>query len=234
MNDGKSQIRPLPRVSAAEPPHDCPKCPRLVAFRQDNRSAHSDWFNGPVPSFVGTDPRLLIVGLAPGLKGANRTGRPFTGDFAGVLLYQTLVACGLARGRYGEHAGDGLHLIGCAITNAVRCVPPQNKPLPAEIAHCRPFFGATLDSFPHLVAVLALGRIAHEQILRALGLKLADWPFGHGSRHHLPASGEGRALTLFDSYHCSRYNTNTGVLTEKMFKEVIAAACAAIGHQAGG
>jgi len=228
MNDGKPHIRPAPRASAAEPSHDCPKCPRLVAFRRNNRAGHSDWFNAPVPTFRGADPRLLIVGLAPGLKGANRTGRPFTGDFAGVLLYETLIACGLARGHYAEHADDGLQLIGCAITNAVRCVPPENKPLPAEIANCRPFFSATLDSFPRLEAVLALGRIAHEQILRALGLKLSEWPFAHGRRHQLPASAERGALALFDSYHCSRYNTNTGVLTEKMFKEVIAAACAAI------
>jgi uracil-DNA glycosylase len=231
MSDGKSPLRPTPHATATEPSRDCPKCPRLAAFRQDNRAEHPDWFNAPVPTFRGAEPRLLLVGLAPGLKGANRTGRPFTGDFAGVLLYETLIACGLARGPYAEHAGDGLQLIGCAITNAVRCVPPQNKPLPAEIAHCRPFFSATLDSFPHLEAVLALGRIAHEQILRALGLKLSDWPFAHGSRHQLPASRERRALTLFDSYHCSRYNTNTGVLTEKMFKDVIAAACAAVGHQ---
>jgi uracil-DNA glycosylase family 4 len=203
----------------------------LAAFRADNRAEFPDWFNAPVPTFVGERPRLLIVGLAPGLRGANRTGRPFTGDYAGVLLYETLIASGLARGDYRQNADDGLTLIGAAITNAVRCVPPQNKPLPAEIANCRPFFSATFAAFPELRAILALGRIAHDQVLRALGLRLADWSFGHGQRHDLPATSERRGLTLFDSYHCSRYNTNTGVLTEKMFRDVVEAAATAIGAQ---
>ncbi len=230
MRDGKTMIGPS-GSGLSEPPHDCPRCPRLAAFRHDNRAQFPDWFNAPVPTFAGKDPRLLIVGLAPGLRGANRTGRPFTGDFAGVLLYETLIASGLAQGSYAQSANDGLMLIGCAITNAVRCVPPQNKPLPAEIAHCRPFLSATIAATPHLQAILALGRIAHEQVLRALGLRLLDWPFGHGRQHDLPATDARPALTLFDSYHCSRYNTNTGVLTAEMFKAVIEAASAAIAPQ---
>lgn len=202
-------------ASASEPSRDCDRCPRLVGFREEARGEHPDWFNAPVPTFSATEPRLLIVGLAPGLRGANRTGRPFTGDFAGDLLYETLLACGLAEGIYDQRADDGLALISCAITNAVRCVPPQNKPTPAEIANCRPFFSATLAGFPKLTAVLALGRIAHDQILRALKLKIGDWPFAHGRRHDLPAG-----FSLFDSYHCSRYNTNTGVLTPEMFRAV--------------
>lgn len=230
MRDGKRKIGPS-GPGSTEPPQDCPRCPRLAAFRHDNRAQFPDWFNAPVPTFAGKDPRLLIVGLAPGLRGANRTGRPFTGDFAGVLLYETLIASGLAQGSYAQSADDGLTLIGCAITNAVRCVPPQNKPLPVEIAHCRPFLSATIAAYPHLQAILALGRIAHEQVLRTLGLRLADWSFGHGRRHDLPATDDRTALTLFDSYHCSRYNTNTGVLSAEMFKAVIDAACAAIGPQ---
>ncbi|MGA3303483.1 MAG: uracil-DNA glycosylase [Methylovirgula sp.] len=230
MRDGKRKIGPS-GPGATEPPQDCPRCPRLATFRRDNRAQFPDWFNAPVPTFAGKDPRLIIVGLAPGLRGANRTGRPFTGDFAGVLLYETLTASGLAQGSYAQSADDGLTLTGCAITNAVRCVPPQNKPLPAEITNCRPFLAATIAATPHLQAVLALGRIAHEQVLRALGLRLADWPFRHGRRHDLPATDARPALTLFDSYHCSRYNTNTGVLSAEMFRAVIEAASAAIGSQ---
>jgi uracil-DNA glycosylase family 4 len=202
----------------AEPDHDCPRCPRLVAFRSVNRSEYPDWFNAPVPTFGCRDAWLLIVGLAPGLRGANRTGRPFTGDFAGDLLYETLLACGLASGTYARHAGDGLRLIGCAITNAVRCVPPQNRPLPAEIANCRMFLEASIATLPNLLAIIALGRVAHESVVRAFGQKLAALPFAHG-REHAPAN-LGRNVTLFDSYHCSRYNTNTAVLTPAMFRDV--------------
>jgi uracil-DNA glycosylase len=196
------------------PDHDCPLCPRLVGFRTDNRLAHPDWFNGPVPTFGAREARLLIVGLAPGLRGANRTGRPFTGDFAGDLLYATLLDCGLATGIYEQRRDDTLRLVDCAISNAVRCVPPQNKPLPDEIAHCRSFLAATIAAMPHLKAMVALGRIAHDSIVRAMGEKLAAHPFAHGRRHQF---GKTQQFVLFDSYHCSRYNTNTGVLTADMF-----------------
>ncbi len=213
MNAGEKSPSTAP--SPPEPSRDCDTCPRLVSFRDEARSDHPDWFNSPVPTFSAKDPRLLIVGLAPGLRGANRTGRPFTGDYAGDLLYETLLACGLAEGVYDQRADDGLALISCAITNAVRCVPPQNKPTPAEIANCRPYFAATLAGLPQLTAILALGRIAHDQVLRALKLKIGDWPFAHGRRHDLPSG-----FSLFDSYHCSRYNTNTGVLTPQTFRAV--------------
>ncbi|MGB8277834.1 MAG: uracil-DNA glycosylase [Methylovirgula sp.] len=218
-------------VSLPDPPHDCEKCPRLFAFRQEMRAAHDDWFNAPVPTFTAPDPRLLIVGLAPGLRGANRTGRPFTGDFAGDLLYETLLACGLAEGTYAQRADDGLRLAACAITNAVRCVPPQNKPTPAEIASCRPHLSATIASLPKLEAILALGRIAHDSVLRGLGYKIGEWPFAHG-REHVLAEGDGFRLMLFDSYHCSRYNTNTGVLTAAMFRDVFDKICARFGIHA--
>lgn len=209
-------------VQQAEPDHDCPRCPRLVGFRSANRSDHPDWFNAPVPSFGSRDAWLLIVGLAPGLRGANRTGRPFTGDFAGILLYETLLACGLASGTYAQRADDCLRLVGCAITNAVRCVPPQNKPLPAEIAKCRGFLEATIATMPNLAAIIALGRVAHDFVVRAFGQKVAAFPFGHGREHVLAGH---RSLKLFDSYHCSRYNTNTAVLTPTMFREVFDRAC---------
>jgi uracil-DNA glycosylase len=204
--------------SEAQPDHDCPLCPRLAAFRLTQRSLFPDWHNAPVASFGGEDVRLLIVGLAPGLRGANRTGRPFTGDFAGVLLYETLGKFGFARGRYGERADDGLALIDCRITNAVRCVPPENKPEPAEIAACNRFLQAEIKGLPRLKAVLALGAIAHQAVLAALGVRRAAFPFSHGATHAL-ANG----LVLADSYHCSRYNTNTGKLTPAMFEAVFAA-----------
>jgi uracil-DNA glycosylase family 4 len=204
---------------SAEPPQDCARCERLVAFRHEAQAAHPDWFNAPVPTFTAAEPRLLIVGLAPGLRGANRTGRPFTGDFAGNLLYETLLAYGFATGTYAECIDDGLQLNGCAITNAVRCVPLQNKPLPSEIANCRSYLSATIASFPRLEAILALGRIAHESVLRAFGLKLSEFPFAHGGEHQF-STRESASLALFDSYHCSRYNTNTGKLTEQMFHQV--------------
>ncbi len=202
---------------SAPPDRDCPLCPRLAAFRQRQRADHPDWFNAPVPSFGGEDGRLLIVGLAPGLRGANRTGRPFTGDYAGVLLYGTLRKFGFARGEYGERADDGLTLVDCRIANAVRCVPPENKPEPAEIKACNRFLAAEFERLPRLAAVLALGTIAHHAVLAAAGTRRAAFPFAHGALHTLP-----NGLVLADSYHCSRYNTNTGRLTAAMFEAVFA------------
>jgi uracil-DNA glycosylase family 4 len=199
-----------------EPGRDCPRCPRLVAYRQAWRAKESGWFNAPVPSFGSTEARLLIVGLAPGLRGANRTGRPFTGDFAGQLLYATLKDFGFARGDYAERADDGLVLIDARITNAVRCVPPENKPLPVEIKTCREFLKASIAELRRLQAIVALGRVAHDSVVAALGRRAASTPFAHGAHHAM----EG--LALFDSYHCSRYNTNTGVLTAEMFRAVFA------------
>jgi uracil-DNA glycosylase family 4 len=187
-----------------------------VALRESWREREPEWFNAPVDSFGPLDARFLIVGLAPGLRGANRTGRPFTGDYAGDLLYSTLKEFGFARGRYQASADDGLELIDCRITNAVRCVPPENKPLPREIASCRDFLAATIKEMPRLIAALALGRIAHETFVVASGARRSEYPFGHGNTRPLGA------IKLFDSYHCSRYNTNTGVLTPQMFREVIA------------
>lgn len=213
-------------ASNPEAPLDCTLCERLTAFRRDNARIEPDWFNAPVPSFGTPDARLLIVGLAPGLHGANRTGRPFTGDYAGDLLYQTLSDFAFSQGRYQARADDGLELIDCMITNAVRCVPPQNKPTPAEIRTCRRYFAARIDTMPRLQAIVALGRIAHDQVLDTLGLRKSNYPFAHGARHDIPApiSGKrGPGLTLFDSYHCSRYNTNTGRLTPEMFRDVFAA-----------
>ncbi len=200
--------------SKSAPERDCPLCPRLVAFRNEARASYPDWHNAPVPSFGDLSARLLIVGLAPGLRGANRTGRPFTGDWAGDLLYETLIEQGFAKGTYDERPDDGLKLIDCRITNAVRCVPPQNKPTPAEINTCRTFLVSSYGEMKNLRAIVALGRIAHESVVRALGSKLSAMPFAHGAVH------EAGQLRLYDSYHCSRYNTNTGVLTPKMFKDV--------------
>src|ERR1700731_4830087 len=205
------------------PGRNCPRCPRLVAFRETWRAQEPQWFNAPVESFGPRDARLLIVGLAPGLRGANRTGRPFTGDFAGDLLYATLLEFGFARGQYQARPDDGLQLIDCRISNAVRCVPPQNKPLPAEIKTCRPFLSATIETMPGLRAIVALGRVAHESTLKVLGLRAAAAPFAHGAIH--PAGG----LKLYDSYHCSRYNTNTRVLTPEMFRSVFARVRADLG-----
>jgi uracil-DNA glycosylase family 4 len=197
--------------------HDCPRCPRLVAFRKTWREKEPSWFNAPVPSFGPPDARLLIVGLAPGLRGANRTGRPFTGDFAGDLLYATLKDYGFARGSFEARPDDTLELVDARITNAVRCVPPENKPLPVEIKTCRDFLTATIAEMKNLHAIVALGRIAHESVVRALGAKLSAAPFSHG------VSAPLGPLHLFSSYHCSRYNTNTGVLTPEMFRAVFAA-----------
>jgi uracil-DNA glycosylase family 4 len=197
------------------PEYDCPLCPRLVDFRQGNRQAFPSFHNGPVPSFGPLDARLLIVGLAPGLKGANQTGRPFTGDYAGALLYPTLLRFGFAEGPYGARADDGLALRDCRITNAVRCVPPANKPVGMEIASCRKFLEAEIIAMPRLALVVALGLVAHNAVLAALGLRQNHAKFAHAAQHALPGG-----LTLADSYHCSRYNTNTGRLTEAMFHEV--------------
>jgi uracil-DNA glycosylase family 4 len=203
--------------TGGEPGRNCPRCPRLVEFRRTLRAEEPSWFNAPVPSFGPANARLLIVGLAPGLQGANRTGRPFTGDYAGVLLYETLLRFKFARGEYKAHPDDGLELIDCRITNAVRCVPPQNKPAPTEIANCRDFLRRTIVEMPKLRAILALGRIAHESTLAALAVKKSTAPFAHGARHELDG------VTLFASYHCSRYNTSTGVLTPEMFHTVLRA-----------
>jgi uracil-DNA glycosylase family 4 len=200
------------------PPPDCPACPRLVAFRHAQRAAHPDWHNAPVPSWGDPTARLLIVGLAPGLKGANRTGRPFTGDYAGDLLYDTLLHFGFARGRFEARPDDSLTLVDAVITNAVRCVPPQNKPIGEEIANCRAFLLGFIAQMPQVEAIVALGRLAHDSTLRAFGEKLSHHPFAHGAQHRLE-----KGMTLFDSYHCSRYNTNTGVLTPEMFRDVFAA-----------
>jgi uracil-DNA glycosylase family 4 len=200
------------------PPADCPLCPRLFDFRRANRKDYPDFFNQPVPSFGALDAKLLIVGLAPGLKGANRTGRPFTGDYAGELLYGSLMRHGLARGEYGARRDDGFELLGVRISNAVRCVPPENKPLPVEIKTCRPFLVAEIAAMKALKAILSLGQISHDSVASALALKKKDHRFAHGARYN------GGNVTLLSSYHCSRYNTNTGVLTEAMFDAVMGAA----------
>jgi len=202
---------------ATAPDPNCRLCPRLAAFRDLQREAHAEWFNAPVPSFGDTSPTLLIVGLAPGLRGANRTGRPFTGDYAGDLLYRTLLKFGLATGRYDATPDDGLVLRATRVTNAVRCVPPQNRPEPAEVSNCRGFLAAELAALPGIRAILALGAIAHQAVLAAYALRRSSCKFAHGAVHELP-----NGVVLADSYHCSRLNTNTGRLTEAMFEAVIA------------
>jgi uracil-DNA glycosylase len=203
-------------VSLATPASDCPLCPRLVAYRIANRAAHEEWFNAPVPSFGPLDAPLLVVGLAPGLKGANRTGRPFTGDYAGMLLYDTLLRVGLARGHYGADPADGLLLTGCRVSNAVRCAPPANLPKPAEVAMCNRFLVAELAAMKRLRCILALGVVAHNAVLRAKGLPIAGLRFCNGMVHVLPDQ-----RILADSYHVSRLNTNTGKLTAAMFEETL-------------
>lgn len=203
---------------SGKPGRDCPLCPRLVAFRQQWREREPGWFNAPVGSFGPRDARLLIVGLAPGLQGANRTGRPFTGDYAGDLLYGTLVQFGFARGHFDARVDDTIELIDARITNAVRCVPPENKPTPEEIRTCRSFLDATIGEMKQLRAIVALGRIAHDATVTALGGRRSTVKFGHGARCEIGP------VTLFDSYHCSRYNTNTGRLTPEMFRAVFATA----------
>jgi uracil-DNA glycosylase family 4 len=203
-------------LESCSPSRDCPLCPRLVAFREEARQREPSWHNAPVPSFGPESARLLIVGLAPGLRGANRTGRPFTGDWAGDLLYETLIDFGFASGTYDERPDDGLELVDCRITNAVRCVPPENKPTPVEINTCRTFLSGIIEAMPNLRAIVCLGRIAHDSTVRALGERPSRMPFGHASEHLTDR------LRLFDSYHCSRYNTNTRVLTPEMFRAVFA------------
>jgi uracil-DNA glycosylase family 4 len=200
-----------------EAPKLCGLCPRLVAFRDDNRRKFPDWYNGAVPSFGDAGGRLLIVGLAPGLNGANRTGRPFTGDYAGDLLYATLLEFGFARGRYEARPDDSLQLVDCIISNSVRCVPPQNKPTPAEIATCGGYLRARMATLPNVSVMVALGRIAHDSALTTLGFRKSQFPFKHGARHALRPG-----LQLIDSFHCSRYNTNTRRLTTEMFHAVFA------------
>lgn len=197
-----------------EPPRDCPLCPRLVAYRADNAVQNPEWWNGPAPSFGDPDARLLVVGLAPGRTGANRTGRPFTGDGAGVILYDTLLRTGFATGRYDARPDDGLTLIDCMITNAVRCAPPLNKPTPAEEATCRPFLIDRLAALPRLKVIVTLGDISRKNVLKALGLPASAAPAGHG------VEAPVGPYTLLNSYHCSRLNTNTGRLTPAMFEAI--------------
>lgn len=212
-----------------EPPRDCALCPRLVAFREANQAAYPTFHNAPVRAFGPLDARLLIVGLAPGLKGANQTGRPFTGDYAGDLLYRTLGRFGFAEGSYGRHADDGLCLVDCRVTNAVRCVPPENKPTGPEAKNCRPFLVREIDAMERLKMILCLGGLSHGAVLTTLGVRKSHHPFRHGAIHEIDG------LAVADSYHCSRYNTNTGRLTEAMFEEVFAAVrerLAALPHEA--
>ncbi|WP_425405041.1 uracil-DNA glycosylase [Hwanghaeella sp.] len=203
-------------ASFSGPDQTCALCPRLAAFRAENRAAHPDWHNGPVDSFGPLSAELLVIGLAPGLQGANKTGRPFTGDYAGDLLYQTLTAHGYTTGTYDKRRDDGLELINARITNAVRCVPPQNKPVGSEVANCLPFLAREIAAMPNLKAMLCLGQLSHNATLRGLGYKQSAFKFGHAAIHRLTETGP----VLVDSYHCSRYNTNTGRLTEAMFDAV--------------
>jgi uracil-DNA glycosylase family 4 len=216
-SDGPPGGGGLPGFGAIEqPPHDCTLCPRLADYRAANRHANPGWFNAPVPSFGPVEARLLVVGMAPGVRGANRTGRPFTGDHAGILLYQTLLRFGLAEGAYGAEPDDGVALLDCRIVNAVRCVPPANLPEPREVTACNHFLRGELQGMPNLRMVLALGVLAHAAVLKACGIPPTRVRFSHGAIHELPDG-----LLLTDSYHVSRYNTNTGRLTEPMFEAVV-------------
>ena len=201
----------------------CDLCPRLVAFRCQNKQLFPTFFNAPVPSFGDKDAQLLIVGLAPGLKGANCTGRPFTGDYAGILLYNTLDKFGFTQGTYQARTDDGFRLVNARITNAVRCVPPENKVTGAEIKTCNPFLKAEIDALPNLRVIIALGSVAHQAVFRAFHVAEKDHRFAHGTKYTLPCG-----ITLIDSYHCSRYNTSTKRLTEKMFEDVFAQAQACL------
>ena len=205
-----------------EPPRDCPLCPRLVAYREENRRQNPDWFNGPAPSFGDPNARLLVAGLAPGRTGANRTGRPFTGDGAGWILYQTLTKTGFATGVYDARPDDGLQLVDCMITNAVRCAPPLNKPLPIEEKTCRPFLIDRLTALPRLKVIVTLGDVSRKSVLKALGVPASAMAAGHG------VEAKVGPYTLINSYHCSRLNTNTGRLTPEMFEAIFARARAAI------
>ena len=217
-----SDHSPLP---FAEAPRGCRRCPRLVALRKTLRAEHPDWWNAPVPAFGDPDAWLAIIGLAPGREGANRTGRPFTGDASGDLLFATLDKVGLSNGTFQSRADDGVTLTGAIIINAVKCLPPDNKPTGAEVNNCRPFLTKSLRGMPNLKVLLALGKIAHDSLIRNYGLRLVDYKFAHGAVHHLPDG-----LILIDSYHCSRYNVNTRRLTAEMFESVFrkaATICAA-------
>ena len=207
-----AELSPLPK---AEAPRDCPLCPRLVALRAACDAEHPDWWNAPVPAFGDRDAWLAIIGLAPGKHGANRTGRPFTGDYAGELLYATLDKFGLSSGAYAQDRSDGLALKGAIILNAVKCLPPQNKTLPVEEANCRPFLMEAIASLPNLTTFVALGKVAHDSLCRSFGIPLAKAKFAHGAMHVLP---DGKRL--IDSYHCSRYNQNTRRLDAAMFEKV--------------
>lgn len=206
-------------LAASEPPRDCPLCPRLAAWRYELRAEHPEWWNAPVPAWGDPQAWLAVIGLAPGLRGANRTGRPFTGDAAGDLLFPTLAETGLTRGTYGRNPDDGLRLHGAIILNAVKCLPPQNRPTGGEVANCSRFLAAQLEELPNLRVLLALGKIAHDSVVRLYGRRLVDCPFGHGAEHQLTDG-----LVLIDSYHCSRQNTNTRRLTPAMFAEIFARA----------
>ena len=199
----------------AEAPRDCPLCPRLVALRHECRAEHPDWWNAPVPAFGDREAWLAIIGLAPGKHGANRTGRPFTGDYAGDLLYATLAKFGLSEGDYGADRGDGLRLKGAIILNAVKCLPPHNKTLPVEEANCQPYLMEAIASLPNLTTFIALGKVAHDSLCRSFAVPLAKAKFAHGAVHELPGG-----LKLIDSYHCSRYNQNTRRLNAAMFEGV--------------
>jgi uracil-DNA glycosylase len=205
----------IDQIQPPEPATDCDICPRLAAYRDANKQAHPDWYNAPVPGWGDSRARLFIVGLAPGVSGANRTGRPFTGDYAGDLLYATLVKFGYATGTYGQHAQDGFALHDVFISNAVRCAPPQNKPLPTEIQNCRRFMEAQVSALPNARIMLALGTIAHQSAVKVGGGKLPKYKFAHNALHQMP-----KGMMVIDSYHCSRYNTNTGRLTTQMFEDV--------------
>ena len=205
-------------IYPAEAPKNCDLCPRLVEYRQACQEKEPDWFNGAVPSFGPETAKLLVIGLAPGVTGANRTGRPFTGDWAGDLLYATIAKFGFSNDKYDQRMDDGLKLKRAMITNAVRCVPPQNKPVGAEINACRPFLLSRIERLAKLKVMVCLGKISHDSTVRALGLKIKDHPFGHGTQYDVDLNG--RALTLISSYHCSRYNTNTRRLTPKMFEDI--------------
>lgn len=219
---GVEIVSPLP---GTEPPRDCHRCPRLVALRHECQMEHPDWWNAPVYAFGDPDAWLAFSGLAPGKHGANRTGRAFTGDYAGDLLFATLAQFGLSKGRYEARLDDGLTLNGAIIVNSVKCLPPQNKPTPQEVANCRPFFEAQLAALASVRVIIALGRIGHDAAVRAMGARLAAHPFAHGAVHRLP---DGRHLV--DSYHCSRYNTNTGRLTPAMFADIFRTALALRDH----
>ena len=200
------------------PKTNCSLCPRLVQLRDINKKDYPEFYNRPVKSFGSLTAKLLIVGLAPGLKGANRTGRPFTGDYAGDLLFSTLLKFGFAKGSYKKHALDGLELINCRLTNAVRCVPPGNKPIGQEVNACRKFLINEIEAMPNLHSVIVLGGLAHNAFLSAVEAKKSQYPFGHSSEHLIKYNNNSIMLT--DSYHCSRYNTNTGRLDAEMFESV--------------